>query len=137
MTKPAAGDVWRYDYLWHRQHEASETEGRKARPVALVAVVKDKDGKTNLFILPITSSPPAADRFVLEVPQIERRRAGLDDMPLWVMLDEYNHDLLEGSLYFDPNGRLGSFSAAFQQKALRAFTQLARDRRTKLVPRRD
>ena len=27
MTKPVSGDVWRYDYLWHWQHEAGETEG--------------------------------------------------------------------------------------------------------------
>ncbi len=137
MTEPAAGDLWRYDYLWRWQHEVGETEGRKSRPVAFVAVVAGRDGMTNLFILPITSMPPAPDRLAMEVPPIERRRAGLDDMPLWIMLDEYNHDLLEQSFYFDPSARIGAFSTAFQQKALRAFVQAGKKRRAKRVPRID
>ncbi|PRH84214.1 hypothetical protein C5L14_28435 [Labrys okinawensis] len=137
MPKPRSGDLWHYDYLWRRQHGAGETEGRKARPVSLVAVVVDKAGKTNLFILPITSSPPSPDRLALEVPKLERRRAGLDDMPLWVMLDEYNHDLLEKSFYFDPAAHIGRFSEAFHQTVLRTFMAAIRDRRTRKVPRTD
>ncbi len=137
MTQPAPGDIWRYEYLWRWQHETGETEGRKSRPVALVAVVADGDGKTNLFILPITSTRPSTDRVALEVPQIERRRAGLEDGKLlWVVLDEYNYDVVGHSYYFDPNARIGSFSAAFQQKALRAFLALAKERRLKRVQRR-
>lgn len=55
MTKPASGDVWRYQYLWRGQHEDGETEGRKRRPTAFVAVLPGKSGGTNLFILAITS----------------------------------------------------------------------------------
>lgn len=96
MPLPTSGDVWHCDYLWRWQAEAGETEGRKTRPVSFIAVMPDRDGKkTNLFILPITSSPPPTDRLALEVPQIERRRAGLDDIPLWIIFDEYNDDLLE------------------------------------------
>lgn len=116
MSDPRAGDVWRYDYLWRRQHEAGETEGRKTRPVALVAAIAGQDGRTNLFILPITSKPPTGGRMAIEIPRIERRRAGLDDIPLWVMIDEYNHDILDASFYFDPNGRIGRFSAAAQER---------------------
>lgn len=135
MTKPNEGDLWRYDYLWRHQHEEGETEGRKPRPVALVAVMKDKDNKTNLIILPITSSKPSKDRLSLEVPHIERKRAGLDDMPLWVILDEYNHDILERSYYFDPDAKIGRFSTAFHRKALRIFAQAMRERKTKRVHR--
>ena len=134
MRKPVSGDVWRYPYLWRWQHEAGETEGRKLRPAAFVAVLPDKAGKTNLFILPITSLPPK-DRLAVEVPQIERRRAGLDDIPLWIILDEYNHDLLEGSYYFDPNARIGAFSSAFHQEVLRTFLRAARAKRSRGVPR--
>lgn len=135
MNKPASGDVWRYDYLWHWQANAGETEGRKTRPITFVAAMPGKNGQTNLFILPITSSPPASDRKALEIPQIERRRAGLDDFPLWIMLDEFNHDVLEASFYFDPNAKIGSFSTAFHQAALKAFTLIARERQTKRVLR--
>jgi hypothetical protein len=33
MTKPSAGEVFRYPFLWKREQMAGETEGRKARPV--------------------------------------------------------------------------------------------------------
>lgn len=136
MTRLEQGAIWGYDYLWHRQHEGGETEGRKQRPTALVAVAMGKDGKTNPFILPITSKHPGNDRLALEIPDIERRRGGLDaDRPLWVMLDEYNHDLLETSFYFDPRARIGKMSAAFHRKVLAAFTQAAKQRRVKRVPR--
>jgi hypothetical protein len=136
MTTPVQGDVWRYDYLWRWQHEAGETEGRKSRPVSFVAVVSDKYGKTNLFILPITSLHPAPHRIALEIPQIEQRRAGLDDnKPLWIMLDEYNHDIMGQSYYFNPNAKIGSFSAAFHKKVLKTFVSLARDKKLKRVPR--
>ena len=134
MAKPLPGDIWRYDYLWRWQHERGETEGRKRGPSAFVAVVKDHAGKTNLFILPLTSQPPG-ERLAIEVPQIEKRRAGLDDLRIWVMLDEYNHDLLESSFYFDPNARLGAFSGAFHRKVASAFLKAAKEKKIKRVPR--
>ena len=138
MTAPRSGDIWRYDYLWHWQREAGETEGRKPRPVALAAAVASEAGKTNMFLLPITSVSPAPGRAALQVPKSERRRAGLDgDMPLWIILDEYNHDLLEGSYYFNPSRRLGQFSSEFHKVALGAFVQIVKDKRAKKVPRTD
>ena len=133
---PVAGDIWRYDYLWRRQHASGETKGRKPRAVSLVAAVKGANGRTHLFLLPITSQPPASIRPAVEIPEIERRRAGLDDLPLWVMLDEYNYDVLELSYYFDGDARIGRFSAAFHAKTLRAFRDIAKARRTAGVPRR-
>lgn len=135
MPEPTAGDVWRYDYLWRWQHERGETAGRKPRPVAVVAVLVERRAATNLFLLPITSSPPGQARFALEIPQIERRRAGLDDMPLWIVIDEYNHDILEESHLFDPNARIGRFSPTFHASLLRAFATRARHRRANRVPR--
>lgn len=99
-------------------------------------MVKGADGKTNLFILPITTKQPGKDRMAIEVPEIERRRGGLDaDQPLWIMLDEYNHDILETSFYLDPRARIGSLSPAFHRKALETFTRTAQARRAKRVPR--
>ena len=138
MTRPKEGDVWSYEYLWRREHEAGAEHGRKSRPTALVATVVDHDGRTNLFILPITSKKPGEDRLAMEVPQMDRARAGLDSgMRLWVILDEYNHDVLETSFYFDPNGRRGEFSPVFNQKALATFIEAARKGRTKRVLRRE
>jgi hypothetical protein len=78
---------------------------------------------------------PPQDRLAIEVPQIEKRRAGLDDLPLWIILDEYNHDLMEVSYYFEPDARIGAFSKAFHRKALSAFLRAARSKQSRSVPR--
>ena len=136
MTSPKKGDVWNYNYLWRRENEAGAEEGRKPRPPALVAIAVGKDGRTNLFMLPVTSKEPGSDRLAMEVPQIERKRAGLaSDLRLWVVLDEYNHDIPETSFHLDPNGRRGSFSPMFADKVLGAFIDAGRRGRTSGVPR--
>ena len=119
MKRPKKGDVWRYEYLWHREHEAGKDNARKSRPAALATTYVGKDGRTNLFWIPITRKEPHKDRLAIEVPQIDRKRAGLaSDMRLWVIVDEYNHEFLETSLYIDPKGyRRGAFGAAFTDKA--------------------
>lgn len=135
VIEPVAADVWRYPYLWHRQHADGETEGRKARPVAFVAALPGKAGGTNLFILAITSMQPGRDRLAVGVPEIERRRAGLDPIPLWVIVDEYNHDILETSAYFEPGARIGAFSPTFHKKVMAAFIAAVRKGQSKSIPR--
>lgn len=138
MRTPEQGDVWAYDYLWSREALDGETEGRKTRPTAMVATAVGRDGRTFLYILPITTQRPAEDRLALEVPEIERKRSGLDaDRRLWVMLDEYNFDIAEASYYLSPTAKIGSFSARFHHRALSLFIKAIRDRRTVKVPRTD
>ena len=115
------GAVLRYAYLWARQAKAGETEGRKDRPVAVGVRIARKSGDLILFF-PVTSKEPEASRFAVEIPPIEKRRAGLDaDMRLWLILDEYNTDIIGLSFYMDPAPPLGSFSKAFLLPLLRAF----------------
>lgn len=138
MKQPNRGDVWQYEYLWRREHEAGAETGRKPRPTALVTTFVGKDGRTNLFLLAITSKEPGKDRLAMEIPQMERKRARLaSDMRLWIILDEYNHDFLETSFYLDPNGKQGAFSSAFTEKALGRFIETARQGNAKMVPRHD
>ncbi|NSY91441.1 hypothetical protein G6L58_13400 [Agrobacterium tumefaciens] len=57
---------------------------------------------------------PETDRFAIEIPAIEKRRAGLDaDMRLWIILDEYNSDIIGHSSYLEPEPPVGRFSKAF------------------------
>jgi len=137
VIRPIAADVWRYPYLWYRQHSGGETEGRKKRPVAFVAVLPGKTGGTNLFILAITSTQPGRDRIAVAIPEIECRRAGLDPIPLWVIVDEYNHDILESSAYFEPGARIGAFSPSFHKKVMAAFIAVVRKGQSKAIPRAD
>jgi len=117
------GVVIRYSYLWARQAQAGETEGRKDRPVAVGVRLPRADGDLVLFF-PITSKHPEAARFAAEIPAIEKRRAGLDpDMRLWLVLDEFNTDtdIVGQSFYLEPTPPLGRFSKAFFLPLLRAF----------------
>jgi hypothetical protein len=137
VIKPVAADVWRYPYLWHRQHGDGETEGRKTQPVAFVAVLPGKAGGTNLLILAITSTQPGRDRIAISVPEIERRRAGLDPIPLWVIVDEYNHDILESSAYFEPVRASAHSVRHSTKKVISAFIAVVRAAQSKAIPRAD
>lgn len=58
----------------------------------------------------------------MEVPEIEKRRAGLDaDLPLWIILDEFNEDVIGRSFYLEPEPPLGRFSRAFFPPLLKKF----------------
>jgi hypothetical protein len=139
MTEtPHAGLVLRYPYLWARQAENGETEGRKARPCAVILALSTQQGWTELRLCAVTSRPPRQSNHGVEVPEIEKRRAGLDgDIQLWVILDEHNVDLYEQSYHIEPHSELGSFSAAFTKKLQRRMIDVLRQRISRAVRRRD
>jgi hypothetical protein len=75
-------------------------------------------------LFPITSQPPRAGRLSVEIPEIEKRRAGLDpDMRLWIMLDEINTDRIGPSPYIGSDAVMGRFSRAFYLPAMQRFIQ--------------
>jgi hypothetical protein len=137
VSDPGEGDIWRYPYLWRWQSDRGETEGRKDRPTAIIAATRDAEDQKHLFLLPLTTKAPSPDRISLEVPSIEARRAGLTETDqVWVILDEYNYDVIETSFYFDPEGRVGRFSAAFSKKLLAAYSVALASQQTRRVSRR-
>lgn len=122
---PAAGQVFDYHYLWKWQSDRGETEGRKKRPSCVVIVVTNRAGQHVMFIAPITSKAPGEGRVGLEIPETEARRARLDsDVPLWVILDELNADILETSYTLEERSPRGSFSPAFTDAILREVQRL-------------
>ena len=68
------GCVIRFPYLWVREAERGETEGRKHRPVAVGVRIARPKGEDVLVLFPITSQPPSSDRFAVEIPEMEKRR---------------------------------------------------------------
>lgn len=79
------------------------------------------DGDLVLFF-PITIKQPEALRFAVEVPAIEKRRAGLDvDRRLWIIFDEFNTDIIGSSYYLEPEPPTGRFSKAFFLPLLSEF----------------
>lgn len=113
--------VIRYPYLWAREAHRGETEGRKNRPSAVGVRLSRPDGDL-LLLFPITTKEPEPSRFASEIPLIEKRRAGLDpDLRLWIILDEYNTDIVGQSFYLEPDPPIGRFSKAFFLPLVRAF----------------
>ena len=113
--------VIRYPYLWVREAHQGETEGRKDRPVAVGVRVPRAEGDL-LLLFPITTKEPEATRFASEIPLLEKRRAGLDpSLRLWIVLDEYNTDVVGQSYYLEPEQPIGRFSKAFFLPLVRAF----------------
>jgi hypothetical protein len=113
---PPQGSVILYPYLWLSQREDGETEGRKERPTCLLLSVLDPAQDIHhLLLLAISSQPPNPDQTAMEVPAIERRRAGLNRYPnAWIVISEYNYDIAERSYYYEPNlPVLGRFSAPY------------------------
>jgi hypothetical protein len=115
------GTVIRYPYLWAREARDGETEGRKDRPVAVGVRLGRMDGDL-ILLFPVTSRQPETARFSVEIPAIEKRRAGLDPtLRLWLILDEFNTDVVGRSFYLEPIPPIGRFSKAFFLPLLREF----------------
>lgn len=109
------GTVLSYPYLWRRQHDTGESEGRKNRPVCVVVAIASNAGETHLMLLAISTKPPQSAGDAIEIPETERRRAGLNDaVRSWITICEYNYDIAERSFYLDPTQQiLGRFSRPF------------------------
>lgn len=128
------GAVIRYSYLWSREAAAGETEGRKFRPTAVGVRIPEANGEDVLVLFPITSKEPARARFAAEIPDTEKRRAGLDgNIRLWIVLEEYNQDVVGQSFYLEPDPPLGYFSRAFFLPLMQEF--IRRRSRTTAVRR--
>ena len=116
------GSVIRFPYLWVREAERGETEGRKQRPAAVGIRFRQASSNDLLILFPITSQPPMPKRFSAEIPEMEKRRAGLDtSLRLWIILDEYNQDIIGNSFYLEPEPPLGRFSKVFFLPLMREF----------------
>lgn len=89
---PEPGLVVSYSYLWSEEAEQGVVEGRKDRPCAIVLVIQpDAAGKApNVVVAPITHSPPRDPNVAVEIPLAVKRHLSLDDLPSWVIVDDFN-----------------------------------------------
>ncbi|KST61177.1 hypothetical protein AO398_00360 [Methylobacterium sp. GXS13] len=125
MRQPGA--VFDYPYLW--SNEAGKVDNPKDRVTCLVVARTraDREGVDlhHLLLAGITDNP-RPDQEAVEIPVTEKRRAGLQlERPAFVVLSEYNYDVLPHSWNYDPNGRtFGRFSDAFMDEVRRRFFTL-------------
>ena len=135
---PRLGDVWSYPFLWKREERRGETEGRKHRPCALVLLTEAVPGQQEVLLVPITSQPSEQNPLAVEVPEIEKKRAGLDiHLSLWVITQEYNFDCPKISYYFEEGGYIGSFSSQFTKVVQRRLISAIQSRKARSVNRLD
>ena len=135
--RPALGDVWRYPYLWKREQSADNTEGVKNRPCALALLKRSENGLSQIMLVPITTKPQDKNPYAVEVPEIEKKRAGLDmTLRLWVVTQEYNVDIVERSYYFEPHAQLGFFSRSFVKQVQAKMIEAVKARKSLSVSRR-
>jgi len=90
LPTPEPGLVIRYSYLWAREHRQGREEGTKDRPCAIVLAARDKDGETQVVVVPVTHSQPDRLDTALELPRAVKQHLGLDSERSWVVLSESN-----------------------------------------------
>ncbi|WP_202620523.1 hypothetical protein [Methylocystis heyeri] len=78
---------------------------------------------THLALLAITRTTPRADQLAVEVPALEIRRIGLSEFKqAWIIVSEYNYDILERSFSLEPPASpLPKLSHRFLKTVLKAF----------------
>ena len=115
--------VIEYQFLWKYEALRGESEGRKSRPVA-VALRSKTETFDRLFLWPITTKQPNRDIIAVEVPEIEKKRAGLDPLVRqWIVLEELNIDIIPGSYVLEADAKIGEFSRSFFQLVMQRWKQ--------------
>ena len=134
---PQAGQVFDYYYLWEREAQTGQTEGRKKRPSCMAVVSVDAKGQHVLFIAPITSKSPVGDTVALKIPETEAFRAKLStDIPLWVVVSELNADILETSYVLEDRSPRGQFGPSFTKAVARKIQEIRNSGKLKISSRK-
>jgi hypothetical protein len=95
LPEPVPGLVIRYSYLWRREYLQGQEEGRKDRPCAIVAAIRNEAGSSRVLVLPVTHAQPV-EGTAIEIPRHVKAELGLDDQPSWIVVSEYNEFIWPG-----------------------------------------
>ena len=96
LPTPEPGLVLRYVFLWRREFEAGQDEGRKDRPCTVVLATPSILGALQVYVLAVTHSPPSDPSVAMEIPPRIKAQLGLDGERSWIILDEVNDFLWPG-----------------------------------------
>ena len=104
----------------------------------MILSLKAESGQTELRLCAVTTQPPQNGTHAVEIPEIEKRRAGLDGrLQLWVIVDEHNVDVFEQSFYIEPQSQIGAFSSAFTKGLQAEMIFTLRQQKSKAIRRGD
>jgi hypothetical protein len=93
---PEIGLVIRHLYLWRDEQRQGREDGRKARPCLIVHKRQNEYDETEVFICPITHTPPKDFVQAKEIPFATKQRLKLDDDQSWIITSEANRFTWQG-----------------------------------------
>jgi hypothetical protein len=140
IPTPEPGLVISYAYVWDREAQGGQEEGRKDRPcVIALAVERRQDGETLVTVLPVTHRPPDDAAAAVEIPRAVKKHLGLDDERSWVVVTEgdqfvwpgYDLRKAPGADRYD----YGYLPPRFFNQVLTAFRVWRKAHKTTLTPR--
>ncbi len=94
--EPEIGLVIRHAYLWWNEARAGREEASKDRPCVIVHKRVNEHGETEVFIAPVTHSPPESPERAMEIPSETRKRLHLDDERSRIITTEVNRFIWPG-----------------------------------------
>jgi hypothetical protein len=98
-------------------------------------------GGTQVYVLPVTHTPPSDPSLAMEIPQRVKQHLRLDDERSWIVLDEINdfpwpgYDLRPVPGSQPARMDYGLLPPHFFDRVRAAFLALAQERRVKRTPR--
>jgi PemK-like, MazF-like toxin of type II toxin-antitoxin system len=137
--KPAIGLVIRHAYLWWNEARKGREEGRKDRPCVIVHVRQNEFRETEVFICPVTHTPPEHPERAMQIPLQTKARLGLDAQASWIITTEVNLFIWPGpDIRPVPGGgpAYGLLPAAMSTDLVEQVKRNSKDR-SLLVVRRD
>lgn len=137
--KPEVGLVIRHAYLWWDEARAGREEGVKDRPCVIVHT-RLNDREIEVYVAPVTHTPPHPHERGLEIPQATKERLRLDDERSWIMTTEVNRFIWPGpDLRPVPGGGFsyGELPAKMTRALVQRIKDNARDRSLLVVGRDD
>lgn len=137
---PGIGLVIRHLYLWRDEQKQGHEEGRKARPCLIVYMRQNDLDETEVFICPITHTPPSNSNEAKEIPLATKQRLNLDNDRSWIITSEVNRFIWKGpDVRKTQSGELayGYLPSGLIKDVISQFRNNARQRSLHVVDRDD
>ncbi|MCO5120493.1 MAG: type II toxin-antitoxin system PemK/MazF family toxin [Burkholderiaceae bacterium] len=135
---PEVGQVIRHAYLWHSEARRGQEEGLKDRPCVVVHRRLNAEKLTEVFICPITHSPPQDPERAIELPGRTKARLKLDAERQWIITTEINRFIWPGpDIRRAPDGSFsyGLLPGGLARATAEQVQKNARDRSIAMVER--
>jgi hypothetical protein len=137
---PAVGLVIRHVYLWWSEFRQGREDGSNDRPCVIIHMRQNEYRETEVFIAPITHTPPQEPERAISLPPATKARLGLDDQDSWIITTEVNRFIWPGPDLRPVTGggwTYGHLPARMTRDVAQQIRDNARDRSLKVFGRDD